>query len=97
MKVRICSGAMRLVSPSSAVFNSSRNSPATLSVVAIQNSSRATSAPTRYVASAETSDVTPDGPGDCSLRQYESRRKPAMIAMPSMIGTRWSPDRVAVA
>ena len=47
VKVRISSDAIRLVSPSSADFSSSRNAPETLSAVAIQIASRATSAPAR--------------------------------------------------
>jgi hypothetical protein len=47
VKVRISSPAIRLVKPSNTAFNSSNNMLATVTVVAIQNWSRYTSAPTR--------------------------------------------------
>src|ERR1039458_3006594 len=57
----------RFVRPSSTAFNSSNSMLATLIVVAIQNWSRYTSAPARYVVSADISDVKPASPETVTL------------------------------
>ena len=70
---------------------------ATLSVVAIQNWSCETSAPMRYVVSAETSLVTPEADEVASLCQYESESRPQIAMKPIATAQIWLPARKAMA
>ncbi len=70
---------------------------ATVTVVAIQNCSRYTSAPTRYEVSADISEVTPERVDVATLCWYASIRKPLTTAKPNITGKICPPERWDVA